>query len=105
MYMDIEKEIELIKERNKKVEVDKAWEVSSMRRLIIMVFTYATSVAWLIVIGADNPWLVAFVPAVDIFSQHSRFLSLKRGGLKSIILMSLIRPSSRAELTTGHGAN
>ena len=61
--MDIEKEIELIKERNKKVEVDKAWEVSSMRRLIIMVFTYATSVAWLIVIGADNPWLVAFVPA------------------------------------------
>jgi len=31
--MDIEKEIEIIKERNRRVELDKAWEISWTRRI------------------------------------------------------------------------
>ena len=36
----IEKEIQNIKERNKKVEKDKAWETSLTRRICIMILTY-----------------------------------------------------------------
>ena len=38
--MDIEKEINDIKERNKKVELNKAWETSWTRKLCIMFLTY-----------------------------------------------------------------
>ena len=33
--MDLEKEIEQIKQRNKKVELDKAWETSWTRKICI----------------------------------------------------------------------
>jgi hypothetical protein len=42
--MDIESEIQKIKERNARVEADKAWETSKTRRLAIAVFTYIVAV-------------------------------------------------------------
>ncbi|OGE81859.1 MAG: hypothetical protein A3E98_03160 [Candidatus Doudnabacteria bacterium RIFCSPHIGHO2_12_FULL_48_11] len=62
--MDIEKEIELIKERNHKVEADKAWEISWTRRLFIAAVTYVVAGIWLVWINDSYPWLKAFVPAV-----------------------------------------
>ena len=38
--MNLEEEINKIKERNKKVELDKAWETSWTRKICIMVLTY-----------------------------------------------------------------
>ncbi len=61
--MEIEKEIEIIKERNSRVETDKAWEVSWTRRLFISVSTYVIAGIWLVVIHDSFPWLKAFVPA------------------------------------------
>ena len=40
MDNNVEKEIELIKERNKKVELDKGWETSCTRKICIAVLTY-----------------------------------------------------------------
>lgn len=60
--MDIEKEIEQIKERNSRVEEDKAWEVSWTRRLFIMAATYVIAGVWLVLIHDSYPWLKAFVP-------------------------------------------
>jgi len=60
--MDIEKEITEIKERNIRVEEDKAWEVSWTRRFFIMGVTYGVASVWLIVIANDKPFLNAFVP-------------------------------------------
>ena len=37
---ELKMEIEKIKERNKKVELDKAWETSFVRRLCICILTY-----------------------------------------------------------------
>jgi len=37
---NLKKEIAEIKERNKRVEADKAWETSNTRKLIIFVLTY-----------------------------------------------------------------
>jgi hypothetical protein len=60
--MDTEQEILQIKERNKKVESDKAWEISWSRRLSIAVFTYIIAEVWLLIIREPNSWLKAFVP-------------------------------------------
>lgn len=52
-----------IRERNARVEADKAWETSVTRRGIISLFTYAVVVLFLVLIDAPNPWLNALVPA------------------------------------------
>ena len=38
--MNLEKEIKQIKDRNKRVELDKSWETSWTRKLTIMILTY-----------------------------------------------------------------
>jgi len=62
--MDIEKEIEIIKSRNRRVEMDKAWEVSWTRRLFIAISTYVVAGVWLVLIKDTSPWLKALVPSV-----------------------------------------
>ena len=37
---DLEKRIKKIESRNRKVESDKAWELSYTRRALIVIFTY-----------------------------------------------------------------
>lgn len=61
--MNIEEEINLIKERNKRVEIDKAWEISWTRRVFIAIVTYVVAGVWLVLINDIYPWLKAFVPA------------------------------------------
>ena len=56
-------EIEEIKNRNARVELDKAWETSWTRRLFIAVITYAIAGIWLMLINDNYPWLKAFVPS------------------------------------------
>jgi len=60
--MDIEKEIEIIKERNRRVESDKAWETSWTRRLFIVAVTYVVALSWMIIIHESIPYLKAVVP-------------------------------------------
>ena len=60
--MDIENEIKIIKERNARVEANKAWEVSWTRRGFIAAATYIVAGIWLVVISDTYPWLKAFVP-------------------------------------------
>ena len=57
-------DIETIKERNKRVEMDKAWETSITRRIIIALMTYIIIVIFLWSINAPRPWLNAIVPTV-----------------------------------------
>lgn len=60
----LEKEIKKLNERNKKVEIDKAWETSYTRRGLLTLFTYFAIGIYLSVINIPNPWLNAIVPAV-----------------------------------------
>jgi hypothetical protein len=60
----IEKEIGDIKERNKRVEADKAWEISLTRRFLLSIFTYLAIGIYLNAINIPKPWLNAIVPAV-----------------------------------------
>lgn len=60
----LEKEINDIKERNKRVEADKEWEISYTRRALLMLFTYLAIGFYLQAINVQRPWLNAIVPAV-----------------------------------------
>ena len=62
--MDTEKEIQLIKERNMRVELDKFWETSWTRRIFISVATYLVAGIWLVLINKNYPWLKSFVPVL-----------------------------------------
>lgn len=63
--MDIEKEIEEIKTRNKRVELDKAWETSWTRKICIMVLTYIVVVIYSYVTkNVDNILLSSLVPVI-----------------------------------------
>tara|TARA_Y100000310_G_C20652882_1_gene800411 strand:- start:56 stop:304 length:249 start_codon:yes stop_codon:yes gene_type:complete len=61
------KEIDAIKERNKRVEIDKAWEVSKTRKIIILIMTYIIILIFLILINAPYPYLNALVPTIGFF--------------------------------------
>ncbi|HIG96913.1 MAG TPA: hypothetical protein HA230_01030 [Candidatus Aenigmarchaeota archaeon] len=60
----LENEVEKIKERNKRVEADKAWEISWTRRILLTLFTYLAISLYLSAIRIPDPWLNAIVPAI-----------------------------------------
>jgi hypothetical protein len=51
----LEKEIEKLKERNRRVELDKAWETSFTRRGLLIIFTYLAIGLYLRAINIENP--------------------------------------------------
>lgn len=61
---DLGKKIKDIEERNKKVELDKAWEISYARRFLLTLFTYLAIGFYLQAINVQKPWLNAIVPAI-----------------------------------------
>ena len=63
-FQNLKKRIETIEERNKKVEVDKAWETSFTRRILLIVFTYLAIGFYLNAINIERPWVNAIVPAI-----------------------------------------
>ena len=56
--------IKVIEARNKKVELDKAWETSYSRRLLLILFTYLAVGIYLKAVNIKQPWLNAIVPSV-----------------------------------------
>jgi hypothetical protein len=63
-FEQIKKDIEDIKQRNKSVEADKAWERSYMRRILLMVFTYLILSLYMLAIEIPKPWLNSIVPTI-----------------------------------------
>jgi len=62
---ELEKEIVKIKERNKKVELDKAWETSWTRKICICILTYIVVCLYsYIVRNYDNIFLSSLVPVI-----------------------------------------
>lgn len=61
---ELSREIEKIKERNRRVEADKIWETSLMRRTLLVLFTYISIGLYMDVINVQNPWLNAVIPSI-----------------------------------------
>jgi hypothetical protein len=81
----LEKEIETIKMRNRKVEADKAWEISWTRKLFITVSTYIIAGIWLVMIHDIFPWLKAFVPALGYLISTLSLPFIKNWWIKNNI--------------------
>lgn len=64
---DLEKRIEKIEERNRKVEKDKVWETSFTRRALLILFTYISIGLYMNAIKITDPWLNAIVPSLGFF--------------------------------------
>lgn len=68
----IEERLNKIEERNKRVELDKAWETSFVRILFVSVITYIAAIFVLYSIGVSRPYLSALIPVLGfILSTQS----------------------------------
>ena len=61
---ELKKEIDSIKQRNRRVETDKAWETSWTRKLLIVLLTYIFIVLFFHFAGLPNPLTNAIVPTL-----------------------------------------
>jgi hypothetical protein len=61
---EITKRLEKVEQRNKRVELDKAWETSWTRKVLLIVFTYFAIGLYMMAIGVPHWWINAIVPAV-----------------------------------------
>lgn len=61
---ELKGEIESLKQRNKVVDANKAWETSNERRVLVAITTYLLMVLLLMTISADRPFISAVVPTI-----------------------------------------
>jgi len=60
----LEKDVNEIQRRNKRVEIDKTWETSKTRKLLLILFTYLSIGLYMSAIGVTKPWLNAVIPSI-----------------------------------------
>ena len=82
--MKIEEEIRKIKERNAKVEIDKAWEISKTRRIILAIFIYVFASLIFFSIGIPDPFLNALIPTCAFVISIASFPFFKEFWVKNI---------------------
>ena len=75
---EFEKRIKDIENRNKRVEGDKAWETSNLRKILIIILTYIFAVLYLKIADTTNPFLGAVVPCVGFFLSTQTLNIIKK---------------------------
>lgn len=78
---ELEKRISDIEKRNKRVEGDKAWETSTLRKILIIVLTYIFAVLYLKIADTTNPFFGAVVPCVGFFLSTQTLNIIKKNWL------------------------
>ncbi len=63
---DLEKRVAAIEARNQRVELDKAWEVSWTRKLVLFCITFLLTFLFLLLIRDDRAWGNAVLAAIGI---------------------------------------
>ncbi len=63
----LKRDIEEIKKRNKKVELEKAWETSFTRKCTIIFLTYLIMVMVFTIIKVEKPFINAIIPTLGYF--------------------------------------
>ena len=64
---ELEKQVDMLRKRNRRVEADKAWETSKFRVLILTVVTYLLAVLVMDGIKVPEPFLGALIPTLGYF--------------------------------------
>lgn len=74
----LKNEIALIKERNRRVEADKAWETSFSRKILIAILTYIVVVLFFLAADLEKPFINAIVPALGFILSTLTVSILKK---------------------------
>lgn len=61
---ELEARIKVIEARNRKVELDKEWETSKTRKILILILTYFSIALYFNYVLDVNPWINAIVPTL-----------------------------------------
>ncbi len=80
---ELQKEVDQIKARNKRVEADKAWETSWTCKVIILLFTYVVMVLFFFFAQLPKPFVNAIVPSVAFVLSTLTVPLVKRWWVKS----------------------
>ncbi|MBU4370085.1 hypothetical protein KKG58_05025 [Patescibacteria group bacterium] len=80
----LEQEIKSIKKRNQRVENDKTWETSYLRRILLFIYTYLAIGIYFNVIDIAKPWLNAVVPSIAFLLSTLTLPFFKKLWLKYI---------------------
>ena len=79
---ELEEKIEKIEQRNKRVEGDKAWETSTIRKVLIIVSTYIFAVLYLKIADTTNPYFGAVVPCAGFYLSTQTINIIKKVWIK-----------------------
>ncbi len=80
---NLEKEIEILKARNQRVEADKAWETSYFRVFLISAIIYVIAVKVLFLVGSERYFLNALMPAIGYFVSVQSLPFIKKWWIKN----------------------
>lgn len=75
---DLENRITSIEQRNEKVELDKAWEQSTLGTLLVLFLTYAFTACLFYMIGVENYLLNALIPTLAYYLSTLSLNFLKK---------------------------
>ena len=81
-FKQLTEEIEAIKARNKRVEADKAWETSVVKRIFTALSTYLLITIIFYIIGVERAYIQAVIPAIAYIVSTSSYSILKSWWLK-----------------------
>lgn len=82
---NILKELGKIKERNKRVEAEKAWETSWQRKTLIIGITYLFMIFFMNLIGVEKVFINALVPTFGFFLSTLSVGFLKKKFIKKYL--------------------
>jgi len=78
----IEERLNKIEERNKRVELDKAWETSFIRILFISIITYIIAFFVLFSMGFSKSYLSALIPVLGFILSTQSISIIKKYWIK-----------------------
>lgn len=84
MNEEIQNELQTLKDRNKRVELDKAWETSLARKALLAVLTYLVITSFFLVAGLPKPFLNPIVPTVGYILSTLTLPFAKKIWIKNI---------------------
>ena len=76
--MEVEQRLEAIEARNKKVEIEKAWETSLTRVFVICFITYILVFITMLITHIDRPLINALIPTLGFFLSVQSLPTIKK---------------------------
>ncbi len=75
---DTSTRLALIEERNKRVELEKAWETSLTRTISILIITYVLATVVMYIIDVPKPYINSIIPTLGYFLSVQSLPMIKK---------------------------